>query len=408
MKIHRMSVFVMLLAACAATVVTPFRGYAQTPPKSETPTTTRKIIPVPRDNTNTNKLNIEAWFDKPCGAAYAQGEKIMINFRTNADGYVTVYDIDTRGQVIVMFPNPNFPDNFVRANQTYTMPNPSYTYDLIVQGPEGIEYVDFVASPDPYYHWDYKQGEPRWVDEWGLKGSQERDLKRLSSADSQKSAEFRNRPAQLSETGQQSILENFAKSKQIREQITRKIVARPRDNQGEGDYATKTCYFYVVAGQSDVPSRPQPQSYPSRGDYLRRQQQDFQRIPGFDAVVAQDRLNVRIPVTILFDFDKYDLRYEARSSLDQVADIFMRYPDTSVTVAGHTDSIGDEEYNLRLSEYRAQSVVNYLISRGVQPTRLSAVGYGKRYPLLPNTTDANRRLNRRVELTIMLNPQYGR
>ena len=403
MNTYRLHPIVIILAVCAAIVVTPLLGYAQTPAKSDAPVT-RKIIPVPR-----NQINIEAWFDKPCGSAYAQGEKIMINFRTNADGYVTIYDIDTRSQVSVMFPNPNFPDNFVRANQIYTMPNPSYPYDLLVEGPEGIEYVDFVASSDPYYHWDYKQGEPRWANEWGLKGGQERALKQIAPKDSERSIEFRNRPAQLGEAGKQSILENFAKSKQMRELVQRKIVARPRDNQVEGDYAIKTCYFYVVAGQPDVPLRPQSQpQYPSRTEYLQRLQRDFQRIPGYNAIVTQDRLDVRIPVTILFDTSSSDLKYEARNSLDQVADIFMRYPDTIITVAGHTDSTGNPYDNQRLSEYRAQSVSTYLLSRGVQPMRITAVGYGDTMPIGSNKTQSGRKLNRRVELIIILSPQYGR
>ena len=79
----------------------------------------RKIVPVPREN-----IGITAWFDKQCGASYAQGEKIIIRFRANTDAYVTVYDIDTRGQVSVLFPNSMMPDNLIRGNQTYSMPNP--------------------------------------------------------------------------------------------------------------------------------------------------------------------------------------------------------------------------------------------------------------------------------------------
>lgn len=405
MKTHRIQLFLLVLVACVLTVVTPLLGYAQTRPRSDAPPQTRKIVPVPRD-----KINIEAWFDKQCGASYGQGEKIMINFRTTTDGYVTVYDIDTRGQVAVLFPNPNYPDNFVRANQTYVMPNPSYTYDLIVEGPEGIEYVDFIASSDPYYHWDYKQGEPRWVDEWGLKGRQERDLKRISPSDYERSSEFKNRPQQLGDNGKRSIIENYAKSQQLREQIRSKIIARPRDPQQpdyEG-YATTTCYFYVVAGQPDYPQQPQPQPFPSREEYLRRQQQDFQRIPGFNVNRSGERLIVTMPNTILFDYDSYELRYESRRDLDQVADILVRYPETTIIVAGHTDSIGDAGYNQRLSEYRAQSVANYLISRGVQPYRISAVGYGETTPVASNASEAGRQRNRRVELDIRVNPQYGR
>jgi outer membrane protein OmpA-like peptidoglycan-associated protein len=405
MKTHRIQLFLMIFVACVLIVVTPLLSYAQTRPRSDTPSESRKIIPVPRD-----QINVEAWFDKQCGASYRQGEKIVINFRTNVDGYVTVYDIDTRGQVSVLFPNQHYPDNFVRANQVYSMPNPSYTYDLIIEGPEGIEYVDVVASTDPYYHWSYNQGEPRWVYDWGLKGRQERDIKRQPSSDYERSAEYKNRPQQLGDAGKRSIIENYAKSQQLREQIRSKIVTRPRDTQRPGyeDYATTTCYFYVVAGQPDYPSRPQPQQFPSREEYIRRQQRDFQRIPGFDVSRSGDRLIVTMPNTILFDFDSYELRYEARRDLEQVANILLRYPETTIIVAGHTDSIGDAGYNQRLSEYRAQAVANYLISRGVQPYRISAVGYGETMPVASNASEAGRQRNRRVELDIRVNPQYGR
>ena len=146
MKTHDWQSFLLALAVCTLIIGMPLLSSAQIPLKSDGPVS-RKIIPRPR-----NQINIEAWFDKPCGAAYVRGEKITINFRTTADGYVTVYDIDTSGQVSILFPNSNFPDNFVKADQIYSMPDPSYTYDLLVDGPEGIEYMDFVASSDSYYH----------------------------------------------------------------------------------------------------------------------------------------------------------------------------------------------------------------------------------------------------------------
>ncbi len=398
MRKYHIQLLFIVLAVYALTIVTPLFGYAQKRPRTDATESTRKIVPQPRE-----RINVELWFDKYCGASYDQREKIIISFRTTTDGYVTIYDIDTRGNVSILFPNKHYPDNFVRGNQVYTMPNPSYDYDLIVEGPEGIEYVDAVASSDPYYHWTYNRGEPRWLYDWGLKGRQERDIGSRSSKNYEQSSEFKNRPQEFSDTGKRSIIENYSKSQQLREQIRSKIVAQPRDTQYE-DYATATCYFYVVSYR---PSYTPPPVYPGQ-DYLRQQQQDFQRIPGFDATLSGERLIVTVPNTILFDFDSYDLRYDAKRDLDQVADILLRYPDTSITVAGHTDSIGDAGYNQRLSEYRAQSVANHLIYRGVHPYRISSVGYGESMPIASNTTEAGRQRNRRVELDIRVSPQYGR
>jgi len=378
------------------------QSVAQDRPRQSAPET-RKIVPQPRES-----ITVNLWFDKQCGATYRQGEKIMINFRTNVDAYLTLYDIDTRGQVSVLFPNRHHPDNFVRGGSTYTIPTPNYSYDLLVEGPEGIEYVDAVASNDSYYHWEYQRGEPQWLREWGLKG---RSATREASQNYKRSAEYQNRPEEMGTQGEESLARNFSLSNQLREDIRAKIVTRPRviESPRQEDYGTATCYFYVVGYRPQpYPTQPPyPPQYPSREDYLRQQQQDFQRIPGFDARLSGERLLVMIPNTILFDFDSYALRYEARRDLDRVTDILMRSPETTIIVAGHTDSIGDASYNQRLSEYRAQSVANYLISRGVQSFRIRSVGYGESMPIVSNATESGRQRNRRVELEIRVNSQYG-
>lgn len=399
MRKYQFHVLLTVLVVCVFTIGSPVLGFAQLRRGETVRPEARKIVPQPRNN-----MKINLWFDKQCGMPYKQGEKIIINFQTNADGYLTLYDIDTRGEVSVLFPNRHQPDNFVRAGRTYTLPDVSYPYDLLVEGPEGIEYVDAVASTDSYYHWNYKQGEPGWIRDWGLKG---RKFSGSPSQNYQKSSEYKNRPRELGSTGKDSLARNFTYSNQLRDNIQSKIVARPRgvvESPREEDYGTATCYFYVVSAQ---PVSYPPRPIPSREDYLRQQERDFQQIPGFDARQSGERLIVTIPNTVLFDFDSYALRYEARRDLDQVANILMRYQETSITVAGHTDSIGDAGYNQRLSEYRAQSVANYLISRGVQSYRISSVGYGETMQVASNATESGRQRNRRVELDIRVNSQYG-
>lgn len=106
--------------------------------------------------------------------------------------------------------------------------------------------------------------------------------------------------------------------------------------------------------------------------------------------------------TVLFDFDSSDLRAEARSELDRAADILAPRDDIIlIEVAGHTDSIGTEEYNQDLSVRRAQSVADYLVQNGVSRDRLQVVGFGETRPRAPNDTPENRQLNRRVVLSIM-------
>lgn len=103
---------------------------------------------------------------------------------------------------------------------------------------------------------------------------------------------------------------------------------------------------------------------------------------------------------VTFEFDKARLRPDARTILKEVAQILARYPDMEVEIAGHTDGKGTQEYNLKLSQRRAEAVRNHLIALGIKGERITAVGYGKSQPIDSNTTDAGREVNRRVEMRV--------
>ncbi len=102
-----------------------------------------------------------------------------------------------------------------------------------------------------------------------------------------------------------------------------------------------------------------------------------------------------------FEFDKATLTVNARTLLDEVASALTDTPQIRVEVGGHTDARGSDAYNQELSEHRAQSVVDYLLSKGIAPERLQAAGYGETVPVADNQTDEGRELNRRVELKII-------
>lgn len=99
-----------------------------------------------------------------------------------------------------------------------------------------------------------------------------------------------------------------------------------------------------------------------------------------------------------FDFDKAVIRPRDYAKLDQDVDAMKAWGDVDVEVAGHTCSIGTEEYNLGLSQRRAEAVRNYLVSKGVSADRLTARGYGESRPVASNATREGRAQNRRVEL----------
>ena len=101
-----------------------------------------------------------------------------------------------------------------------------------------------------------------------------------------------------------------------------------------------------------------------------------------------------------FEFDKARLTSNARSILDGVGDSLIAAPDIKVEIGGHTDAKGTDEYNQKLSERRASSVVQYLVGKGVEPSRMTSAGYGESMPVADNETDEGRELNRRVELKV--------
>jgi len=103
---------------------------------------------------------------------------------------------------------------------------------------------------------------------------------------------------------------------------------------------------------------------------------------------------------VLFDKGKYSLRPGAREKLAKVSGIILGHPGLRMEVEGHTDSVGGDEYNQRLSEQRASSVRDYLIQQGIPMNSLSAKGFGKTQPVASNETAAGRQRNRRVELVV--------
>jgi len=102
-----------------------------------------------------------------------------------------------------------------------------------------------------------------------------------------------------------------------------------------------------------------------------------------------------------FEFDKADLQPSDKELLARIAGILMTSHDYTISVNGHTDDVGSDAYNLKLSERRAQAVRNYLVQAGLSPEILSVEGHGKSLPLVRGTSEAARAKNRRVELGLV-------
>jgi OmpA-OmpF porin, OOP family len=106
---------------------------------------------------------------------------------------------------------------------------------------------------------------------------------------------------------------------------------------------------------------------------------------------------------VFFDFDKWDLRPESFIELKRVVKLLKENPSIEIEMSAHTDSRGSDEYNFKLSDNRAKSVMEYIISQGIDPNRITSHGYGETKPVATNDTDEGRQLNRRVEFKILKN-----
>ncbi|HYI10548.1 MAG TPA: OmpA family protein [Thermoanaerobaculia bacterium] len=140
------------------------------------------------------------------------------------------------------------------------------------------------------------------------------------------------------------------------------------------------------------------------GHMMDKQERELRQIEGIDVTrTDEDELKVTMRNEILFDFNSASLRSSSRDELREMADVFDRYGDTTIVVAGHTDSVGTSSYNQRLSNRRASSVANYLDANGVSSSRIDAVGYGESRPKSGNDTSSGRQRNRRVEIYVRAN-----
>lgn len=120
----------------------------------------------------------------------------------------------------------------------------------------------------------------------------------------------------------------------------------------------------------------------------------------YDSFELQEKKLIQMN-NLFFEYNKSTILKSSFSELDRVIYLLKNYPIDLVEVAGHTDSVGNEEYNLTLSDKRASAVMDYLIKKGIKKEKLISKGYGKHEPVATNETEEGKKLNRRVELRIL-------
>ena len=146
------------------------------------------------------------------------------------------------------------------------------------------------------------------------------------------------------------------------------------------------------------------------GAYQDRQEAELRRQmegTGVEVVRQGDNITLNMPSSITFGFDSASLQPQFQPVLDNVSKTLVQYNQTVVEIAGHTDSVGTDQYNQSLSERRANSVAAYLGSHGVLQQRMISVGAGESRPIASNDTEAGRAENRRVEITLVPVEQQG-
>lgn len=142
------------------------------------------------------------------------------------------------------------------------------------------------------------------------------------------------------------------------------------------------------------------------GVYMDKQARELDEdLEGATVERVGEGIKVTFDSGILFGFDSYNLTPEAKSNIREMAETLKKYEDTNILVEGHTDNVGKDEYNQRLSERRANAVSEYAMSLGVDPDRIRTVGYGEEQPVSENESEAGRAENRRVEVAIFANEE---
>ncbi len=134
---------------------------------------------------------------------------------------------------------------------------------------------------------------------------------------------------------------------------------------------------------------------------IQRENQVLAQAESSSTKKSVDVLTVTFKSDFLFTVNSATLEPGAYDELERVAQVLNQYPQTTIRISGHTDSTGSADYNQKLSERRAQAVKTALAGMGVDPARMTTIGYGKSKPIVSNNTESGRQQNRRVEIRII-------
>lgn len=220
------------------------------------------------------------------------------------------------------------------------------------------------------------------------KEQEREEAARKAAADAQAKAEADAAAAKQSEQDAQARADEDARRRAQAEAAQAAALAQQQQAQAQADAAQQAARLAQQQTQEAIAQKEQ-----MRARLLAQLNQVLQTRDTARGLI------VSMP-DVLFDFNKYTLKPEARERLAKISGIVLAYPDLKLEIEGHTDAIGSDDYNQTLSEKRADGVRGYLISSGVVPDHVSAVGLGKSNPVADNSTAEGRKRNRRVEMVV--------
>ena len=140
------------------------------------------------------------------------------------------------------------------------------------------------------------------------------------------------------------------------------------------------------------------------GRHMDKQAEELKKdLEGAKVERVGEGIKITFDSGLMFDLDSYTLKPTTKTNLTELAQTLNKYEDTNVLIEGHTDSSGTDEYNLKLSNQRADQVASYLKGQNVKNGRITTEGYGEQQPIASNETAEGRQQNRRVEVAIYAN-----
>lgn len=143
------------------------------------------------------------------------------------------------------------------------------------------------------------------------------------------------------------------------------------------------------------------------GNNMDRKAEELEReLDGVTIQRVEEGIAVSFDSGLLFGFDSAELRETSKENLRKLAEIMADDDETNLMIVGHTDATGDEDYNLGLSERRAESAANYIATQGLSSSRIEIEGRGEYEPIADNDTEAGRQENRRIEVAIFASEEY--